>query len=67
MSAYKEPLTIMVFSSPKELRKWADKIEETYPKLLPGDNTFVDFIHCSKELVIKLHIDQDAMGEEFKK
>ena len=44
--------------TPQELRDLADKMEYRYPRLRPGDSTFVDFLAYDKEYVVKLMLDQ---------
>ena len=49
---------IIITASPKELRDLADKMEERWLKLRPGQTTFVDFIDYEGELDVHLHLDQ---------
>ena len=63
MHAYKEPETIHIQTSPKRLRELADKMEKKWPTLMAGDSTFVGYLHCDRDLVIKLNIDQEAMSK----
>ena len=51
--------TIRVTLSPDELRNLADKMEADFPKKLPGDSTFIDFLVYSRDLRIALHADQE--------
>ena len=50
--------TIIITASPKELRDLADKMEERWSKLTPGQTTFVDFIDHEGDLDVHLHLDQ---------
>ena len=57
-SSYKEPITINITMTPKELRDLADNMEYKFPKLRPGDSTFVAFLAYDKDYVVKLMLDQ---------
>jgi len=59
MIAYKEPLTINLTCSPKELRRLADLCEERAKRLTIGETCFVDFLHYGSDFVIKLNLDQE--------
>jgi len=59
MTGYKDPLTINLTCSPKELRALADRCEERAQKTTLGETTFVDFLFYGDGLVIKLHFDQE--------
>jgi hypothetical protein len=53
-----EERKIVITASPEELRRLADKMEATYPRLRLGETTFVDFLWYSKDLSVCLHLDQ---------
>ncbi len=55
----REERKVIITMSPKELRDLADKMEKKWPKLKPGDSTFVDLIHCSDDLQVVLNLDQE--------
>ena len=58
MNHYEER-KIVICASPLELRKLADKMEEIWPKLKPGNTTFIDFLAYKDDLKVCLHLDQD--------
>ena len=60
VDGYKEE-RIKVAFSPLELRRLADKMEEEFPKFLPGDNTRIEtyiLSHTSPVLMLDVMADQ---------
>lgn len=60
-SSRKEPITINITMSPKELRDLAAKMERTWSKLKLGDPCFVDFLAYkpNDDYVVKLFLDRE--------
>jgi len=58
MNHYEEK-KIVIYASPTELRKLADKMEERWPKLNIGSPTFIDFLVNKDDLKVCLHLDQE--------
>jgi len=58
MNHYEEK-KIVIFASPVELRKLADKMEKRWQNLKPGNTTFIDFLVHKDELKVCLHLDQE--------
>ena len=57
---------IIVTMNPDELRSLADKMEEKFPKIRPGQTTFIDFLVYSKDLQIDLHAEQEWFHKRSK-
>ena len=55
-----EERKIVIIMNPKQLRDLADKMEEKFPKLVPGNTTFIDFLGYSQDLKVCLHLDQKS-------
>lgn len=59
MNGYKEPLTVVVTCSPRELRALADKCEARASQITLGEVCFVDYLCYTTELCVKLNFDQE--------
>ena len=58
-----EERKIIIRMNPDQLRKMADKMEKEYPKMAPGQSTFIDFLGYSNTLQVYLHVDQQWFAD----
>lgn len=64
--AYMES-TIRISTTPKELRRLADKMEKRYEELRPGDSTFIAILaYLEDRTMIALHADQEGIERDKK-
>jgi len=57
MNSYEEK-KIVIYANPEELRNLADEMEDRWPKLKPGQPTFIKFLVNKDGLKVCLHLDQ---------
>lgn len=62
-----EERNVIITMNPDQLRKLADKMEETFPRLKLGQTTFVDFLGYSSDLKVCLHLDQEWFSKKSRR
>jgi len=66
MNGYRKEI-IAIHTTPKELREIADKMENAWPNLRPGDSVITSIMWLDNYTELHFGADQDKMNKELKK